>query len=115
MAAELKPDVVLIDLHMRDEREFDPASTKSHLLGCAKRILAMSVWVDGVSRALATDYGAVKLFDKSCLASELIPAIIQVSDPGRPVPVCAGNQSGGKERPKWMSRIWTKTAEVLSR
>jgi AmiR/NasT family two-component response regulator len=27
MAAELKPDVVLIDLHMRDEREFDPAST----------------------------------------------------------------------------------------
>jgi DNA-binding NarL/FixJ family response regulator len=77
MAAELKPDVVLIDLHMRDEREFDPASTKSHLLGCAKRILAMSVWVDEVSRALAADYGAAKLLDKSRLASELIPAIVQ--------------------------------------
>lgn len=75
MAAELKPDVVSIDLHMRDEREFDPASTKSRLLGCAKRILAMSVWVDGESRALATDYGAAKLLDKSRLASELIPTI----------------------------------------
>jgi len=75
MAAALKPDVVLIDLHMRDEREFDPASTKSHLLGCAKHILAMSVWVDQESRALAADYGAAKLLDKSHLASELIPAI----------------------------------------
>ena len=79
MAAELKPDVVLIDLHMRDEREFDPALTKSRLHGCAKHVLAMSVWVDGVSRALATDYGAAKLLDKSRLASELIPAIVQVS------------------------------------
>ena len=80
MAAELKPDVVLIDLHMRDEREFDPASTKSRLLGCAKRILAMSLWVDAESRALATDYGAAKLLDKACLASELIPALVQVPD-----------------------------------
>jgi DNA-binding NarL/FixJ family response regulator len=79
ISAELKPDVVLIDLHMRDEREVDPAFTKYRLLGCAKRVLAMSVWVDGESRALAADYGAAMLLDKSCLASELIPAIVQVS------------------------------------
>jgi DNA-binding NarL/FixJ family response regulator len=75
MSAALKPDVVVMDLHMRDEREFDPALTKSHLLGCAKLVLAISVWVDQESRALAADYGAAKLLDKSHLASELIPAI----------------------------------------
>jgi DNA-binding NarL/FixJ family response regulator len=78
MAAELKPDVVLVDLYMRDAREFDPVMTKSHLLGCAKHVLAMSVWVDQESTALAIHYGAARLLDKSRLASDLIPAIVQV-------------------------------------
>ena len=69
---------VVMDLHMPDQREFDPALTKSHLLECAKHILAISVWVDPASRALAADYGAAQLLDKSRLASELIPAILQV-------------------------------------
>ena len=76
---DLKPDVVVMDLHMPDEREFDPELTKSHLLECAKHVLAMSVWVDEESKALAADYGAAKLLDKSRLASELIPAIVQAS------------------------------------
>jgi DNA-binding NarL/FixJ family response regulator len=75
MSAALKPDVVVMDLHMHDEREFDPVLSKSHFLGCAKHVLAMSVWVDQESRARAADYGAAKLLDKSRLASELIPAI----------------------------------------
>jgi two-component system response regulator NreC len=76
---DLKPDVVVMDLRMPDVRQFDPALTKSHLLACAKQVLAMSVWVDPESSALAADYGAAKLLDKSRLASELIPAIVQAS------------------------------------
>jgi two-component system response regulator NreC len=79
ICGELKPDVLVMDLRMPDGREFDPALTKAHLLGCAKHVLAMSVWVDEESKALATDYGAAKLLDKSRLASELIPAIVQAS------------------------------------
>jgi DNA-binding NarL/FixJ family response regulator len=77
ICGELKPDVVVMDLHMPDEQHFDPAFTKSHLLGCSKHVLAMSVWVDDESRALAADYGAATLLDKSRLASDLIPAIAQ--------------------------------------
>jgi len=79
MSTTLKPDVVVMDLHMRDERDFDPARTKSHLLSCTKRVLAMSIWIDEESRTLAADYGAIALLDKTRLASELVPAIIQVS------------------------------------
>jgi DNA-binding NarL/FixJ family response regulator len=78
ICGELKPDVVVMDLHMPDERDFDPVLTKSHLLGCTKHVLVMSVWVDEESRALAGDYGAAALLDKSRLASDLIPAIVQV-------------------------------------
>jgi hypothetical protein len=52
--------------------------TKSRLLGCAKHVLAMSVWVDQESTALAIHYGPARLLDKSRLASDLIPTIVQV-------------------------------------
>jgi DNA-binding NarL/FixJ family response regulator len=78
ISAVLKPDVLVMELRMRDERRLGPASTKAHLLGCAKHVLAMSVWVDEESRALAAEYGAAQLLDKARLASELIPAILQV-------------------------------------
>ena len=62
MAAELKPDVVSIDLHMRDEREslmLRPPSLV--LLGCeSKRILAMSVWVDGESEGVSKPIMALR-------------------------------------------------------
>jgi DNA-binding NarL/FixJ family response regulator len=77
MSGELKPDVVVMDLHMHDERQFG-TTLKSHLQGCAKQVLAMSVWVDQESNTLAADYGAAALLDKSRLASDLIPAIVQV-------------------------------------
>ena len=77
MCGELKPNVLVMDLRMPDGREFDTSLTKSHLLGCAKHVLAMSVWVDQESKALAADYGVAKLLDKACLGSELIPAIVQ--------------------------------------
>ena len=39
--------------------------------------LAISIWIDEESKALAADYDVAKLRDKSRLASELIPAIVQ--------------------------------------
>ena len=66
-------DVVLMDIRMPGEGRFDPATIKGHLNGSC--LLAMSVWNDDETLSLAHSYGAVKLLDKSQLASTLIPAI----------------------------------------
>jgi two-component system response regulator NreC len=79
MVADLKPTVVLMDLHMPDDREINPALVRTQLQLSAKHVLAMSFWNDEQSKALAESYGASTLLDKSTLASELIPAIMQFS------------------------------------
>jgi len=66
-------DVVLMDIRMPGEKLFTPASIKGHFQGSC--LLAMSVWNDAETTSLAESYGAVKLLDKSQLASILIPAI----------------------------------------
>src|ERR1700730_15023726 len=68
-------DVVLMDMRMPGEGRFDPATIKGHLNGSC--LLAMSVWNDEETTSLAQSYGALKLLDKSQLASTLIPAIEQ--------------------------------------
>jgi DNA-binding NarL/FixJ family response regulator len=75
MCAELKPTVLLLDLHMPGE-QFDAQHVKTKLLDCAKHVLAMSVWNDEECQALATSYGAISLLDKAQLGSELVPAIM---------------------------------------
>jgi DNA-binding NarL/FixJ family response regulator len=67
------PDVVLMDMRMPGEGRFDPATIKRNLNGSC--LLAMSVWNDEETITLAESYGAVKLLDKSQLASTLMPAI----------------------------------------
>jgi two-component system response regulator NreC len=79
MVADLKPTVVLMDLHMPDDREINPTLVKTRLQLSTKHVLAMSFWNDEQSKALAESYGASALLDKSTLASELIPAIMQFS------------------------------------
>jgi DNA-binding NarL/FixJ family response regulator len=79
MAADLKPTLVLMDLHMPDDREINPTLVKTRLERSAKHVLAMSVWNDEQSKALAESYGASALLDKSTLVSDLIPAIMQFS------------------------------------
>jgi DNA-binding NarL/FixJ family response regulator len=66
-------DVVLMDLRMPGEKLFTPDTIKGHFHGSC--LLAMSVWNDPETASLAQAYGAVKLLDKSQLASTLIPAI----------------------------------------
>ena len=68
-------DVVLMDLRMPGVNLLTPATIKSHFHGSC--LLAMSAWNDAVSASLAQSYGAVKLLDKSQLASVLIPAIAE--------------------------------------
>jgi DNA-binding NarL/FixJ family response regulator len=79
MTATLKPDVVVMDIHMPGERDFAPDLIKTQLLSSARHVLAMSVWNDDESKSLAQSYGAATLLDKSTLASELVPTILQFS------------------------------------
>ncbi|HTG27279.1 MAG TPA: response regulator transcription factor [Methylomirabilota bacterium] len=71
----LKPDIVLPDLHMPDEKNYLPGSVKLKVLENAGCILAISVWNDHEAKVLADRFGAKALIDKAHLFSELIPAI----------------------------------------
>jgi DNA-binding NarL/FixJ family response regulator len=79
LVAALKPDVLLIDLHMNDERKYPPHVVKSQVLQSTGRVLAMSLSDDEIAKALAASVGAQVLLDKSKLSSELIPTIVQAA------------------------------------
>jgi len=82
MTAALKPDVILLDLHMPDDGSFKPEFVKANLSGA--RVLAMSLSGDYANeediRLLAENFGAVKTLDKAKLCDELIPAILQTGN-----------------------------------
>lgn len=65
MTAALKPDVILLDLHMPDDCLFKPAFVKANL--SASRVLAMSLSGDYESeqeiRSIAERFGAVRTLD----------------------------------------------------
>ena len=75
LANELRPDVLVIDLHMSDEREFSPESVRFQLSMHSGCIVAISVWNDVDAMALAKNIGAVALLDKADLFSTLISTI----------------------------------------
>jgi two-component system chemotaxis response regulator CheB len=77
MAVTLKPDVVLLDLHMPDNNKFEPEFVKNQLSLCGSRVLAMSLPGDGDegSIEIAEGFGAIVMLDKAKLHRELIPAI----------------------------------------
>jgi len=77
LTAALKPDVLLMDPHMPDEREYPPALVKSQILLHTKCIVAISLWNDDDAKALARSFGARVLLDKMNLYSDLLPAIKQ--------------------------------------
>jgi DNA-binding NarL/FixJ family response regulator len=75
LANTLKPDVLLMDLHMSDEREYSPESVRVQLPLDIVCLLAISLWNDDKAKALAERFGARALLDKSNLYAELISAI----------------------------------------
>jgi DNA-binding NarL/FixJ family response regulator len=81
MAALLKPDVVLLDLHMRDDSAYEPEFIKNQFSNCGSRVLAMSLSSveDEESRTLAEGFGAIGFVDKADLYSVLVPAIRKTS------------------------------------
>jgi two-component system response regulator DevR len=85
VAGELRPQVVVLDLHMGDEKGVAPIDVKSRLVG--SRLLAISIWNDDETKALADRLGAVVLLDKSNLATELIPAIKQCGNGQEQIPL----------------------------
>jgi DNA-binding NarL/FixJ family response regulator len=76
MSNDLKPDVIVMDLHMPDETRISPLEVKSLLNSGTSRLLAISIWQDEDANALADSFGAFTLLDKSDLGNTLIPAIL---------------------------------------
>jgi len=75
MIGDLKPEVLLLDLHMAEKREFAPELVKAQL-GCVCTV-AVSFSNDDEARDLARSYGAVALLDKMTLFNEIVPAIMR--------------------------------------
>ncbi len=72
---ELSPDVLLLDLHLPERRDFLPSVVRTLL--ATVRTLAISFSNDVESKALAESYGAATLLDKMLLYSQIIPSIVQ--------------------------------------
>ena len=73
LTSRLHPQVLVMDLYMKDENDVTPAQVKLSLRGSV--LLAISLRNDDETKALAESFGAITLLDKVNLATELIPAI----------------------------------------
>jgi DNA-binding NarL/FixJ family response regulator len=84
MTRKFKPQVVILDLHMPDSSHLTPMNVSEGLRAYAARVLAISVWNDEDTRALAQTYGATDLLDKMRLGQELIPAVMKLASGSEP-------------------------------
>jgi chemotaxis response regulator CheB len=82
MTKDLKPQVVVMDLHMPADEGVSPPDMKALLKACASGLLAISIWNDKDTRALANTFGAASLLDKIDLGQTLVPAILQLAFAG---------------------------------
>jgi two-component system, NarL family, response regulator DevR len=73
LLSKLGPKIVLMDVHLADAHIVTSSEFKSSLNGSS--LLAISIWNDNETKALADSYGALEFLDKANLAYELIPAI----------------------------------------
>jgi DNA-binding NarL/FixJ family response regulator len=67
------PQVVVMDVYMKDTRDISASQIKTSLAG--SKVLAISFANDVESKVVAESYGAVAVLDKTKLVDELIPAI----------------------------------------
>jgi DNA-binding NarL/FixJ family response regulator len=89
---ELKPQVVVLDLHMPEGPEATLLDVKLHLHHDS-RVLPMSVGNDPETKALAESLGTLPLLDKMELCDKLIPTIIQLVSPEKHDPRISASQS----------------------
>ena len=74
--ALLRPDVVLLDLRMKDSQGLDALEASPQIISTGSTIIAISFSVDDDAKALARQIGAAKLLDKMSLYTELIPTLL---------------------------------------
>jgi DNA-binding NarL/FixJ family response regulator len=74
MVADLKPDILLLDLRMPDDRHLPAELIKAQLHWV--HTLAISFANDTEAHELSKSYGAVALLDKMKLYNEMVPAIM---------------------------------------
>jgi DNA-binding NarL/FixJ family response regulator len=84
MTRKFKPHVVILDLHMPDSSDLTSMNVSEGLRAYEAAVLAISVWNDEDTRALARSYGATALLDKMRLGQELIPAVIKLASGSDP-------------------------------
>lgn len=70
---DLRPDVLLLDLHLPEKRGLPANLVKAQL--STVRTVAVSFATDSEAKFLAEGYGATVLLDKMQLYTEMIPAI----------------------------------------
>jgi DNA-binding NarL/FixJ family response regulator len=80
MSNDLKPQVVIADLHMPDEARVSPIEVRSLLNAGASRLVVISIWEDEEANVLADKFGAYTLLDKNELGSTLVPAILEKAE-----------------------------------
>ncbi len=98
LTAALKPDVLLMDPHMPDEREYTPELVKSQILLHTKCIVAISLWNDDDAKLWPKTLAHTCFLDKMNLYSELIPAIKQFC-PSVIIPKAANSFRNSLKRP----------------
>jgi DNA-binding NarL/FixJ family response regulator len=76
---ELQPQIVILDLHMSESRAVTPGQFRSQLNLGKVRLVAISVWNDPETQALAGSYGAANCLEKANLGTHLVPAILQLA------------------------------------
>ena len=77
LANELKPHVLVLDLHMPDEQEVSMSLRSQLPPEC--RVIAISIWDDDETKNLAQQLGADSFLEKMGLANRLIPTIKEMS------------------------------------
>jgi len=75
MVADIKPEVLLLDLDLPEKDNFAPDFVRSQLRS-VPHTLALSISNNPAAKALAAGYGAQALLDKRNLSGNMIPAIM---------------------------------------
>jgi DNA-binding NarL/FixJ family response regulator len=77
LANDLRPQVIVMDLHLARREGVAPSDVRKHL-NHGSRLLAVSIVNDEEAKTLAEDFGAVAFLDKMKLYDQLVPAILQI-------------------------------------
>jgi DNA-binding NarL/FixJ family response regulator len=77
MSNDLKPQVIISNLHMPDEALVSPVEVRTLLNSGASRLVVISIWEDEDANVLANKFGAYTLLDKRDLRNTLVPAILE--------------------------------------